>query len=217
MNQSYLEETHFINFNHPTIRNLAAQVSGKSNREKAISCYYLVRDTIRYNPYTVQSGIESFKASFATENKQAYCIPKATLMVALCRYHKIPARLGLADVRNHLSSKKFIELIGTDYFAMHGYAEIFLAGKWLKTTPIFNRELCQKFEVEPLEFNGVEDAIFQNYTKNGERHMEYIIDHGHFSDVPVDFILASYKKHYPDLEKIFCDFDGHSIEQDLAQ
>lgn len=216
MNKTYLAETDFINFSHPAILELSKKVRGENLKQKAVSIYYLVRDSIRYNPYTVESGTPSFKASFAAENNEAYCIPKAALMVALCRLHKIPAKIGFADVRNHLSSEKFIALIGTNYFAMHGYAEILLEDQWIKATPIFNATLCEKFQVEPLEFDGESDSIFQKYTTSGKKHMEYIVDHGSFDDVPVDFIYAGFKKHYPKLMGNFIKLHGHSLEDDIA-
>lgn len=217
MQQIYLQETDYLNFNHAEIQKYADKVTGTSPKEIAKSIYYLVRDSIRYNPYTVKAGRESLKASFAAENGEAYCIPKAALMVALCRFYKIPARIGLADVRNHLSSDKLIALLGSDYFAMHGYAEIFLSHRWIKTTPIFNVELCEKFQVDPLEFDGEHEAIFQSYTSAGKKHMEYLVEHGHFADVPVDFIYAGFKKHYPHLSDNFSEFSGISLEQDLDE
>lgn len=226
MKSNYLEETDYINFSHPAVLNYVAKVNGDSAKEKAISIYYLVRDSIRYNPYTVKFGTACLKASFGAEKLEAYCIPKAALMVALCRYFKIPAKIGLADVKNHLSSEKLTQKIGSDYFAMHGYAEILLDDKWLKCTPIFNIELCEKFDVDPLEFDGEQDAIFQEYTKSGKKHMEYLVDHGTFDDVPVDFIFENFEKHYPKLiEEIknlegqsgnLQDLQGQSLEKDMG-
>jgi len=210
-----LAETVFFDFSHPVIQDFAKHVTGDSVKEKAVSIYYLVRDSIRYNPYSVKHGIKSLKASHGLELGETYCIPKAGLMVALCRYFKIPARLGLADVRNHISSDKFIEMIGTDYFAMHGYAEVSLGDKWIKTTPVFNKELCEKFNVEPLDWDGETDAIFQEFTKDGKKHMEYLVDHGTFDDVPVEFILMNFKKHYPKLFKNGLNsISGESLEKD---
>lgn len=212
----YLIETEYFDFNDHAIQSLAQKVTGESQKEQAISIYYLVRDSIRYNPYIVKDGVESFKASHAAESGESYCIPKAGLMVALCRFFKIPARIGLADVRNHISSDRFIEIIGTDYFAMHGYVEVWLNDQWIKATPVFNKELCEKFNVEPLEWTGEDDAIFQEYTRNGDKHMEYLKDHGCFDDVPVNFIMDNFRKHYPKLfENGVMLSAGLSLEEDL--
>lgn len=215
MKASYLTETDHIDFSHPAIQNLASKITGTTQKEQVIEIYYLVRDSVRYNPYTIKAGKKSLKASFAAENGEAYCIPKAALMVALCRYFKIPARLGLADVKNHLSSQKLLDLLGSDYFAMHGYSEIYINNHWVKCTPIFNVELCEKFGVDALEFDGENDAIFQDYTLSGKKHMEYLVDHGSFDDVPVEFIYAGFQKHYPHLLHNLINLQESSLERDL--
>src|SRR4030067_265056 len=44
-----------------------------------------------------------------------------------------------------------------------GFCEFYLRGKWVKATPAFNRELCQRHNVPPLEFDGPQDSLFQPY------------------------------------------------------
>ncbi|MGF1834706.1 transglutaminase-like domain-containing protein [Photobacterium sanguinicancri] len=199
----YLKPTEYFDYQNKYIQVFAENVEGTSLTEKAISIYYLVRDTIKYNPYTLKDGVTSLKASYCLENHQAYCIPKSALMIALCRYHGIPARLGLADVINHLSSPKLIEWLKTDYFAMHGYVEVYLEGKWVKATPVFDQELCTKFGVYPLDFDGKSDSILQANTTDGKKHMEYVKQHGTFEDMPVALILQTVKKVYPHLHHEF--------------
>ena len=53
--------------------------------------------------------------------------------------------------------------------------------------------------VEPLEFDGLHDSIFQEYTESGDAHMEYVNDHGLFEDVPHAFIVAGVRNAYPHL------------------
>ena len=36
---------------------------------------------------------------------------------------------------------------------------LYLEGKWVKATPAFNIEMCTRFGVKPLEFNGVDDSL----------------------------------------------------------
>ena len=81
----------------------------------------------------------------------------------------IPARLGFADVRNHLASEKLLARLGTDLFVFHGFTEFWLAGRWVKATPAFNIELCERFGVRPLEFDGRSDALFHEYSADGPR------------------------------------------------
>lgn len=198
---SVLNPTSFFDFNKAIVRDFTQRVCKGLNteKEKAIALYYSVRDEFKYNPYTFSKGVNSLRASFCLENQQAYCIPKAVLLGASCRQMGIPARLGLADVKNHLSSPSLIEFLKTDVFTMHGYSEIFLSNKWVKCTPSFNKTLCEKMGVEPLEFDGETDSLFQRFNGPGEQYMEYLKDHGPFDDVPVEFIYSNFKKWYPHL------------------
>ena len=89
------------------------------------------------------------------------------------------------------------ELMKTDEFVWHGYSEIWLDGAWRKATPAFNIELCRKFGLLPLEFNGVDDSIYHPFDSNGNRHMEYLREHGSFDDVPLLRIHADFAHYYP--------------------
>ena len=116
------------------------------------------------------------------------------LLGALARKYAIPSRLGLADVKNHLSSQQLIDFLRSDIFVMHGFIELYLPDPqgemhWVKATPAFNERLCRLMKVDVLEFDGYNDSIFQEFDENGGQHMEYLADHGTFADVPMDFIL----------------------------
>ncbi|GAA6183130.1 transglutaminase family protein [Aliiglaciecola sp. NS0011-25] len=197
--QQYLQATEYFDFNDPHIISLSEQIKVGSAKAKAIDIYYLVRDKYLYNPYCFVDGKNSFKASYCCKRNEGYCIPKAALMIALCRNEGIPARLGLADVMNHLATPKLLDMLGTNIFSMHGYVEVFIEGKWVKATPAFNRSLCEKMHSLPLEFNGEDDSIFQPFTEKGHKHMEYITDWGTFAELPVEFIMDNFNKHYPHL------------------
>lgn len=56
------------------------------------------------------------------------------------------------------SPARMREQMKTDVFYWHGYASIYLEGKWVKATPAFNIELCEKF-LRLLEFDGRTDSI----------------------------------------------------------
>ena len=88
-------------------------------------------------------------------------------------------------------------MFGTDLLVFHGYVEVFLHGKWVKATPVFNIELCNKLNVEPLEFDGVHDSIFQQSDKDGQPFMEYVHFYGHFHDLPYITFKEELIKHYP--------------------
>jgi hypothetical protein len=42
----------------------------------------------------------------------------------------------------------------------------------------FDKMLCDRFGVLPLEFDRRTDSIFQPYDRSGRRHMEYLLDRG---------------------------------------
>jgi transglutaminase-like putative cysteine protease len=143
--------------------------------------------------------VDYLKASHTLEVKSGYCVSKAVLLAAVCRSVGIPARLGFADVRNHFYSTRLKNAMGTDLFVYHGYVDLFLNRRWVKATPAFNGALCERFGVIPLEFDGVNDSLFQPFDTNGNKHMEYVTDHGVFGDVPFNEILDSFKRYYPKL------------------
>ncbi len=167
--------------------------------EKAKRLYYAVRDETIYDPYYVIATAEGLSASHCLEAGRGFCVAKSALLAASCRVVGIPARVGYADVRNHLSSKRLDELLGTDLFIYHGYAHLHLEGAWVKATPVFNLSLCEKFKVLPLEFDGREDSIFHPHNAEGHRHMEYVNEHGVFADVPAETIDKAFRETYPRL------------------
>jgi len=197
--QQYLESDQFFNQQHPELEAWLKQVKGISEQEKAVSIYYLVRDGIRYDPFTLLEGAITLSSDFCLNRGVGYCITKAALQITLSRAVGIPARLGLADVKNHLSSPKLDDLLKNEIFTMHAYVEQYLNGQWVKSTSAFNKALCDKANIQPLEFNGIQDSIFQKYTSSGNKHMEYLKDHGCFSHMPQSFIQKNVALHYPHL------------------
>jgi transglutaminase-like putative cysteine protease len=183
---------------------------------KAVKLFYAVRDQIRYDPYGIEKNPVYFKASSTLKRKSGFCVAKAILLAALARSINIPSRLGFADVRNHLTTDRLKSLMKTDVFVFHGYTELYLSGRWVKATPTFNLDLCDKFGVAPLEFDGKTDCMLHEYDKEGNRHMEYLKDHGHYADLPVDKLLASMKEAYPmffeeSVEALSGDFEKEAI------
>jgi transglutaminase-like putative cysteine protease len=167
-----------------------------SHKQKAVSLYYAVRDGIRYDPYSLDMTVEGLRASTILENVRGWCVTKAVLLAACCRVAGIPARLGFADVRNHLTTERLRQIMKTDIFYWHGYTSIWLEGAWLKATPAFNIELCEKFRIRPLEFDGTADSIYHPFDLEGKRHMEYLNHRGEFDDVPMDQMIATFTEKY---------------------
>ncbi|MGW8303021.1 MAG: transglutaminase-like domain-containing protein [Desulfobacterales bacterium] len=198
----YLEPTYFIDSDSPAIIAYASSTcNGKvTDLDRAIALYYKVRDDIRYDPYSIEDKREAARASFVLKRKAGFCVPKAVLLTAVLRAQKIPARLGFADVKNHLVTKRLKALMEIDLFIYHGYVEVFSNDKWVKVTPAFNLSLCHNFNVKPLEFDGIHDSLFHEFDTHGNRHMEYVNNHGTFADLPYETIYGALRRHYP---KIF--------------
>ena len=147
----------------------------------------------------IDLSVHGMKGSTVLDIGSGWCVPKAALLAAACRAAGIPARVGYADVRNHLSTERLRQNMGSDLFVWHGYTDIWLAGQWLKATPAFNIELCDRFGLLPLEFDGRADSIYHPFDKAGNRHMEYVAMHGAFDDVPLQRILDAFAEHYPNM------------------
>jgi transglutaminase-like putative cysteine protease len=197
----YLQPGRCIDSDHPALIEFAEAARGGSRDpvEQAVRLYYAVRDGIRYNPYVFSRDPQTLKGSHALLSGESYCVPKATLLAACARHCAIPARIGLADVRNHLATPRLLELLRSEVFAMHGYTELYLQGRWVKATPAFNLELCRLFKVAPLEFDGLGDSVFHPFNQQGQRYMEYLLDHGRFADVPQELFFSHLAAVYPHL------------------
>jgi len=194
---AYLKSTALINCNHPDLQACAQQFAHYDTpTEQAIAIYYWVRDEIRYNPYVFGPDETHMRADLTIKTGESWCVPKAILMAALCRASHIPAGVGFADVRNHLSTERLRARMKTDVFYYHGYCTVFLNDQWVKATPAFNAGLCHKFGLKTLEFDGAEDSLYHPFDLTGQRHMEYIRDHGHFDDVPVRALYDCFAREY---------------------
>lgn len=197
--KAYLAPTAILDFENPLVSGFAEDAlrHGRDNPvAQAVALYYGVRDRIWYDPYLPFYRPAHYRAGKIIELGRAFCIGKAALLCALARSSGIPARLGYADVRNHLATRQLIEFLGSDVFVYHGYTELYLEGRWVKATPAFNVELCRKHNVAPLEFDGRRDSVFQPYSDDRRLFMEYLADHGTFADVPVGRIVAAMKAAY---------------------
>ena len=202
----YLKPTEFFDFDVQAVRDFAFDAIGDAEGavEKAVKVYYAVRDQIRYDPYRIDLERITYKASNLLEVGSGYCIPKAILLVASARAVGIPTAIGLSDVANHLCTERLRRIMGgKELFIHHGYAVLHLDGKWVKAAPAFNIELCERFHVLPTEFDGTGDALFQEFDAKGRCHMEYLADHGVWSDFPFERVAGDFRDYYP--ESFFVD------------
>lgn len=214
--EEYLRPTAFIDCDHPEVIEFAKTTTATQETDvaKAIALYDAVRDGIRYDPYRVDLSPQAMRASAVLARRFGFCVPKAVLLAAAARAEGIPSRLGFADVKNHLATDKLKESMQTDLFVFHAYTELFLDEQWVKATPAFNSSLCERFDVEPLPFDGHNDSLLQQFDRSGNRYMEYVRDRGQFSDLPLEQLSAAFLKHYPSLmsEKTY-DIEG-TFEED---
>ncbi len=195
----YLQPSRFVDSDHPDVIAYAGRVAAGAQDpvDKAVRLFYAVRDDIRYSAYGIQLDPNSLKASNVLDAGYGWCVNKSSLLAAVCRAAGIPCRLGYADVRNHLATEKLLQWIGTDVFYFHGYNELWLEGRWVKATVAFNRRLCEKARLHPLEFDGRSDSLYHPFDLEGRRHMEYLNDRGHYFDVPYEEIVETFSVKYP--------------------
>jgi transglutaminase-like putative cysteine protease len=195
----YLAATRFLDYEAPPLRAFARDaVAGETDAiAKAVKLFYAVRDRWRYDPFSMTLEADDYVASRVFARSAAYCLPKAILLAASARAVGIPAAIGLSDVVNHLTTEKLKAWMGSTYFMHHGYAVLCLEGQWVKAAPAFNIELCDRFHVRPTEFDGRADAVFQEYDARDRRHMEYVKDHGCWSDFPLEKVAADFRAFYP--------------------
>ena len=165
--------------------------------QRAVAVYYAIRDGILYDPYSADISVAGLKATTVLEERRGWCVSKAILLAACCRALGIPARLGYADVLNHLSTEKLRQRMKTNVFYWHGYTALYLDDRWVKATPAFNIELCEKFGLKPLEFNGRDDSIYHAFDQAGNRHMEYLHDRGQFLEPPIEAMRRTFDEYYP--------------------
>ena len=212
----YLAPAEYIDSDHPAIVALARKAAPNASAAEKARQYYLAAREVRYDPDLDFSDPEVFRASSVLRAGAGYCVGKAALYAALCRAGGLPARVGFADVTNHLSSEKLREKMGTNYFAWHGFTEVKLSDRWVRASPTFNSTLCDRFGVPALDFDGSCDALLQAYDSEGRTFMRYEVMHGAFHDVPTKFLIAEMARRYPTLRRSDRTAGGMENEAPLA-
>lgn len=186
---------------------------GGDPRAQATALYYAVRDGFRYDPYDLVLTPAGLSASRVLRTGRGWCVTKAVLLAAACRAVGIPAKVGFADVRNHLSTARLRQTMKTDVFYWHGYTSILIEDRWLKATPAFNIGLCEKFGLLPLEFDGTADSIYHPFDRTGQRHMEYLAMRGEYADVPLAAMAQTFAEYYGHMTRL----GDASFDEDVAR
>ncbi len=196
---NYLAPSYYFNFENDVVQNLICEFKSPSltAKEKAIALYLKVRDQWKYDPYHISLSKENLRASVIAKRSTGNCVEKSILLIACLRAVGIPARLHLGKVKNHIAVERLTEKFGTNELTPHGMVNAYLNDQWLKMSPAFNKTLCEKFKVAPLDFDGEHDSFLQAYNSEGSLFMEYTDDYGFFEDVPVAFMKQNLIDHYP--------------------
>ncbi len=195
----YLEPGEIIRSDDPQIKSLAASIvegqTDDAGRAKAL--FYWVRDQIRYTMLLPSDRPEYFRPATIVERGEGYCVQKSALMVGLLRAVGIPARMVFTDFINHRLPDEVREVLGTNKFVYHGYVELYVENRWIRCTPVFEKELCEKLEAKTVEFDGRNTSILPRTDKKGRLHFEYTKEHGVRADVPFDEMMAAWAEVYP--------------------
>ncbi len=193
----YLKPTRFIESDAPSIKKTAQLIAGdkKDVPEIAKALFYFIRDEIKYSVYVPKLREQDNKATEVLRRRKGYCVQKAVLLVALARASGIPARLRFADIINFKVPEHILKMRkGDRLFVYHGYAELFIEGKWVKVAPVFNLNICKKHGIIPVEFDGRNDAILPEKDIYGNPYIKYVKDRGSFIDLPLDEIIRERKR-----------------------
>jgi len=147
--EQYLQESEFVNFSHPKVKEQADKLSlgTKSDEEITKRCFEFVRDEIHHSG-DYKDEITTCKASEVLEHKTGWCYAKAILLAALLRANGIPT----AFCYQRLLCNEYEEGV----YCLHGLNAVYLKKYgWYKIDARGNKEgVDAQFEppVEKLAF-----------------------------------------------------------------
>ncbi|MER7179422.1 transglutaminase-like domain-containing protein [Streptomyces hyaluromycini] len=188
----------FLDYNTPTLQKYVATVTAGADsdpQEQARALYYAVRDGIFYEVYGADMSPTGLRASAVLEAGQGFCVQKSVLFAAVTRAVGIPSKIIVTEVRNHLASERMRRMVGGDVF-VHLFNAVYLGGRWIKTTPVFNKALCTLYGMDTLEFDPARDSHHHPFDRTG-RTMEFLRQYGEFDDLPYDWLLALLRQKHP--------------------
>src|SRR5574341_1715193 len=116
--EEYLKPTAYVDSDAASIVAFAERVTGAAPGpvDRAVALYHAVRDEIVYTPYCDFRSVETYRASACLARGSGFCVAKSALLAAAARASGIAARVGFADVKNHLCTPRLRALMGTDVF-----------------------------------------------------------------------------------------------------
>lgn len=191
--------TEFLDYTTDPVRKFVAETIPDPTvpaRDKAVALYYAVRDKVHYEVYGADMSRTGLRASSVATRKQGFCLHKSILYAAAVRSVGIPSRLVMGETRNHLASDQLKQLVGGEIF-LHWLNSIYLDGRWLLVTPVFNKLLCRMYGITPLEFDGTADALHHPFDEQGRAHMEFVGPRTEFDDVDYDNLIETMRRRHP--------------------
>jgi transglutaminase-like putative cysteine protease len=204
--EQYLGPTPVIDADSKLVIEKAVELTaGQGNvTEKAKNLFYFVRDQVKYTMYVDIELAENYKASKVLQKGEGYCVMKAVLLTALARAADIPARLAFANLVNHMLPQKYIEMQGNNFVIYHGFTELYINDRWIKLTPAFDLEMCDKYGILPADFDGEADAMLHATDRRGNPFVDYVEFHGSFQDLPhAEIISATLEGYGQDFLKVW--------------
>ena len=119
--QELLAPGRFVDSNTPSIEAFAHRVTAelRDETDRIVRLYRAVRDSIVYDPYVDVFDQQNYRASSVLAAGRGFCIGKSAVLAATARVIGVPARVGYADVRNHLTSRRLRERTKSDIFIWH--------------------------------------------------------------------------------------------------
>ena len=130
----YTEPSATIDSDHPSIKELAKELSQGENDQFVIASKFAlwVRDHVEYNLSTLTAEV-SQKSSWVLENRQGVCDEITTLYIALLRAVGIPARFVTGV--SYTNSPLF-----PDQWGPHGWAEVYFPSVgWVPFDPTYGQ------------------------------------------------------------------------------
>ncbi|MFT7343479.1 MAG: hypothetical protein ACI9XP_000052 [Lentimonas sp.] len=193
------ESTYFLDYQNPIFDEFLQGLNlNLPERDLAVVLYNKVRDHFLYDPHHLDLRKDKLKASTVLTKNRAWCVEKSLVLCALLRKTGIPSRLSFGIVKNHIGVEKLQKYLRRDEIVFHGFVKIFLADKWISCTPAFDQRICRFTGVDVLDFDGMNDSLFQPYSGD-KKFMEYLHYYGDFDDLPHELMIAEMKSHYPHL------------------
>ena len=177
-----------VQSDHPRLIALANEITTDciSKEDMARALFDYVRDAVRYSVYVPFEAMDDYLALNTLERGWGFCVQKASLLCALARAVGIPTRLGFADIKNHLLPGHLDKMIPDKIIYFHCFVEWQINGRWIKSTPSFDRELSLERGWRLVFFSPDADALLPATDQAGRRHVEYLRYRGWRVGVPLD-------------------------------